>query len=154
MSEPRDTRLPAAEKPRRLRVGAYALIHEAGRIVLCRISPELPRWAGAWTLPGGGLDFGESPESAMIREVEEETGLLVRATSIAAVDSIYDETEHECFQAIRIIYQCEIVSGRLRHEASGSTDRCEWHALHTPLSIPLGDLAEVGIRLARQLWPE
>lgn len=32
---------------------------------------------GLWDLPGGGLDFGESPKEALIREIKEETGLKV-----------------------------------------------------------------------------
>lgn len=140
-------------KPQRLRVAAYALIHEANRLLLCRLSPELPRWEGWWTLPGGGLDFGESPEAAMVREVAEETGLRVQVRSIATIDSIHDTSGSEDFHGIRIVYQAEVIGGSLRHEPSGSTDRCCWFELHTPLEIPLVDLAEVGVRLARELWP-
>ena len=47
----------------RTRVAAYALcVDEAGRILLCRMAPSII--AGeVWTLPGGGLQFGESPET-------------------------------------------------------------------------------------------
>jgi 8-oxo-dGTP diphosphatase len=141
-------------KPQRSRVAAYALIHDSNRILLCRISKELPRWEGCWTLPGGGLNFGESPEDAVVREVEEETGLRIRLGSIAKIDSIYDTSGNEDFHGIRIIYYTDIVSGELRHEASGTTDYCDWHELHPTPNIKLVDLAEVGIRVAQAAWPK
>lgn len=140
-------------KPQRTRIGAYALIHDSQRILLCRISPELTRWADAWTLPGGGIDFGEPPAAAMVREVAEETGFIVEPVLVAAVDSICDRSGSDNYHGIRIIYEARVVGGSLRHETTGSTDRCEWHPLHKPLSIPLGDLAEVGIELAQVRWP-
>jgi 8-oxo-dGTP diphosphatase len=139
-------------KPQRSRVSAYALIHDSGRILLCRLSKEVPRWEGRWTLPGGGLDFGESPEDAVVREVGEETGYQVRVKSLAAIDSIHDTSGSEDFHGIRIIYHADVVGGHLRHESSGSTDRCEWHLLHPTPDIPLVDLAEVGVRVAQETW--
>ncbi|MEO1088763.1 MAG: NUDIX domain-containing protein, partial [Acidobacteriota bacterium] len=50
------------------RLAAYAVIVEDNRLLLCRISPQIPAHAGKWTLPGGGLDFGETPEAAVVRE--------------------------------------------------------------------------------------
>jgi 8-oxo-dGTP diphosphatase len=141
-------------KPQRTRVAAYALIHGSNRILLCRISKELPKWEGCWTLPGGGLNFGESPEDAVVREVEEETGLHVRLGSIAKIDSIYDTSDPEDFHGIRIIYYADIVNGELRHETSGTTDYCDWHELHPTPDIKLVDLAEVGIRVAQAVWPQ
>ncbi|MEL6940020.1 MAG: hypothetical protein AAFO84_12580 [Cyanobacteria bacterium J06598_1] len=43
-------------KSQHTRVSAYGLVtdHE-NRILLCRLSREIPRWEGYWTLPGGGL---------------------------------------------------------------------------------------------------
>ncbi len=140
-------------KPQRQRVSAYALIHDSGRLLLCRISSELPRWAGQWTLPGGGLNFGESPEDAMVREVLEETGLRVEPVSIATIDSLHDTSEHGEFHGLRIIYHTRVVSGGLRPEVSGSTDACAWHPLHGDLAISLVDLAETGVHVARQIWP-
>ena len=58
-----------------IRVGAYAIVTDAtSRILLCRIAPGYPA-AGLWTLPGGGVDHGEHPDDAVLRELHEETGL-------------------------------------------------------------------------------
>ena len=127
------------------RIASYALIRNANEVLLCRLSKQLPKWEGYWTLSGGGIEFGESPEEAMIREVEEETGLLVAPKSIAKIDTILDRTDKREFHGIRIIYEVEIMGGSLRSELSGTTDLCEWHTIHPSPRINLVDLAEVGL---------
>jgi 8-oxo-dGTP pyrophosphatase MutT (NUDIX family) len=49
---------------------ALALVEQAGKVVLVRHS-----YATGWHLPGGGVKRGESPEKAVLRELEEELGL-------------------------------------------------------------------------------
>jgi ADP-ribose pyrophosphatase YjhB (NUDIX family) len=137
-------------KAQRQRIAAYGLIHDdTGRLLLCRLSKEVPKWSGYWTLPGGGLNFGEAPADAMVREVEEETGLHVRPTSIADIDSVHSTADDHDFHSIRIVYFAQVVGGHLRHETSGSTDRCEWHDPKRISEINLVDLAEVGLRIVR-----
>jgi 8-oxo-dGTP diphosphatase len=54
-----------------------AVIHDAsGRLLLIRRGHDPHR--GLWSLPGGRIEAGESPEQAVVREVREETGLEVR----------------------------------------------------------------------------
>ena len=138
-------------KTQRLRISAYALIHDNCHVLLCRLSKELPEWEGCWTLPGGGLEFGESPEEAVIREVEEETGLKIRVTNVAGIDSLVVHRDHEDFQGIRIIYHAEVTGGELRHELSGSTDRCEWHQLQPFPEIKMVELTRIGLDLIHSL---
>lgn len=136
-------------KTQRLRIAAYALLHDNGRVLLCRLSKELPEWEGCWTLPGGGLEFGESPEEAVVREVEEETGLKIRVKNVAGIDSIVVKRDYEDFQGIRIIYHADITGGELRHELSGSTDRCDWHSLQPSPEIRMVELVETGLKLLK-----
>ena len=42
---------------------------------------------GSWTLPGGGLDFGEDPEAGALRELGEETGLEGEVRGLLGVHS-------------------------------------------------------------------
>lgn len=133
-------------KPRSTRVAAYALILNGRRILLCRLSKQVMRWAGHWTLPGGGVEFGEDPEQAMIREVEEETGLKVESMGVAGVDSILDSSGATDRHGIRIIYYAQVVGGVLRNELVGSTDQCAWHELDALPQLRVVDLVKAGLR--------
>lgn len=59
---------------------AAVVVNEAGEVLLQRRSDN-----GLWGLPGGGIDPGEEPADAVIREVWEETGVHVRPERIVAV---------------------------------------------------------------------
>ena len=130
------------------RVAAYGLVTDLDRILLCRISNQLPRLAGLWTLPGGGLQFREDPQDAMIREVQEETGLSVRSTGLVGVDSNSVDTEEAHYHAIRIIYGAERIGGTLTNEIDGTTDLCQFWSRADLAALPLVDLAEIGVALA------
>lgn len=57
-----------------VRVAAYAVAVRDGAILLChQVADGLA--CGQWTLPGGGIEFGEDPAAAALRECREETGL-------------------------------------------------------------------------------
>ena len=70
------------------RVAAYAVIVRDGKILLSRLAPHVSR-EGLWTLPGGGLDHGEDPRDAVVREVYEETGLPLRIGDTARTFSLH-----------------------------------------------------------------
>jgi ADP-ribose pyrophosphatase YjhB (NUDIX family) len=134
------------------RVAAYNVcIDAADRLLLCRLSAvtEAP---GAWTLPGGGIEFGEHPEAAALRELEEETGLVGEIVGLLAVDSVHRPVrlgeDAADYHSIRILYRTTIVGGDLKHELGGSTDRAAWHTRAELASVPLVATSELGVRLA------
>lgn len=65
-----------------LLVVACALI-DADRRVLIAQRPEGKQLAGLWEFPGGKLEAGESPEAALIRELEEELGVSTQTACLA-----------------------------------------------------------------------
>ena len=137
-------------KLQRTRVSAYGLVTDADRILLCRVAKVLPRWQGQWTLPGGGSNFSEAPQDAMVREVEEETGLIVAPTTVATVHSFYEEGQHEDFHGIWVIYYTQLLGGALRDEVMGTTDRCQWWPQTDLKTIELVNLAKLGVNLCFQ----
>jgi 8-oxo-dGTP diphosphatase len=130
------------------RVAAYALARdEAGRILLVRIAPGYPA-AGEWTLPGGGLTFGEDPAAAAIRELAEETGLEGVVDGLEFVHSANGahSVRGGPWHAIRIIYRVAITGGTLRDEHDESSDRAAWFSLADARRLPLVDLAQEALR--------
>ena len=82
----------------------------------------------------------------MVREFEEETGLLVEVDKLVAVDSAVVETADTVFHSIRILYTVNSIGGELRNELNGTTDLCQWwSASELPEMV---DLAEKGANLA------
>lgn len=127
------------------RIGSYGLVLRPGQILLCRIAPRVERWGGWWTLPGGGIDFGEDPEASMVREVREETGLAVRATGVAGLDSLVVPAQNATTHSLRIVYHTEVVGGELADEVDGSTDLCAWHDIGDVGSLSVVTLVEAGL---------
>jgi ADP-ribose pyrophosphatase YjhB (NUDIX family) len=147
---------PAVEEevatPGRTRLGAYSICRDdAGRILLARLS-VLEVDVGAWTLPGGGVDFGEHPDAAAVRELWEETGLEGEIESIAGVFShVYRGSPFAGggdLHFLGVVYAMRVTGGELRDEIDGSTDTCAWFSEAELASIRLVELAHYGVGLA------
>jgi ADP-ribose pyrophosphatase YjhB (NUDIX family) len=137
------------------RLAAYAVCVEDGRVLLAR--HLLPDGGSRWTLPGGGVEHGEDPFDAVIREVAEETGCSAVVDRLLGVDSrLIPATatrEGVVHQNVGVFYRVRITGGRLRPEPDGDIVESVW----TPVSDVTGlhrlSLVDVGLALARDLPP-
>jgi ADP-ribose pyrophosphatase YjhB (NUDIX family) len=122
----------AAPAPERIsRVAAYGLVRDGDRVLLTRLGRSMHK--GLWTLPGGGLDFGERPVEAVVRELHEETGLDVQVDELLDADAeLYRDGRPDRryeVHAVRFLYRLSVLSGTLGVvEVDGSTDAVQWWA--------------------------
>jgi 8-oxo-dGTP pyrophosphatase MutT (NUDIX family) len=133
----------------RTRVAAYALVTgEDRRFLLCRTAPGVVP-DPVWVLPGGGIEFGESPQMAVVRELEEETGLAGDVRELLDVhDRIIERSETgERVHAIGIIYRVDVSGDELRDEVDGSTDTCAWVPPTDTANLNLSALARHALSL-------
>jgi 8-oxo-dGTP diphosphatase len=87
----------------RFRVGAFAVVRDEADCVLLGHRRD----CDFWCLPGGGMEAGESPWEAAVREVRGETGLMVEIERLVGVYSWPDEREHI------FSFTAHLTSGRL-----------------------------------------
>ncbi|MFL6001712.1 MAG: NUDIX domain-containing protein [Nocardioides sp.] len=124
--------------PKRQRVAAYAVIlRKAGpqgrEILLSRLAERITP-DELWTLPGGGLDHGEDPRDAVLREVREETGLDADVGETARVYSahlpgVWRDGRRVDAHALRIVYDGWVAPDAPQPrvvEVDGSTSEAAW----------------------------
>lgn len=80
-----------------------------------------PRYAGEWSLPKGKLDKGESPDTAAIREVREETGCRAIITGFAGISHYYHGQNPKF-----VLYWKMKPEGECAFEPSEEVDQLEW----------------------------
>ena len=98
-----------------LLVSAVALIDRDGRVLLAQ-RPEGKPMAGLWEFPGGKIEPGETPETALIRELDEELGINTAASCLAplsfASHSYGASDNRVAFHLLMMLYVCRRWQGR------------------------------------------
>ncbi|HEX4905919.1 MAG TPA: NUDIX hydrolase [Acidimicrobiales bacterium] len=130
------------------RAAAYVLCRDdEGRILLTRFVQDGNRDSGKWTMPGGGMEWGEHPIETAARELEEETGYVADIGPILGVFSRWFTAEEsargEPGHVIGIVYEGTNLRGELRTEFSDTTDAAAWFTLVE--ARQLGAAASVGL---------
>lgn len=122
-------------------ISAVVATHE-GRVLLLK-KPDPPdfdpatMYPGSWCLPGGKVEYGESPEVAASRELREETGLdlLPRDFRFSGVTNVVTPLMH----MVGLVYRVDVPAGKVRwaqnlertkHE---SMEWFSWGSLPSPL---------------------
>jgi 8-oxo-dGTP diphosphatase len=82
-------------------VVAAALVDSDGRVLIAQ-RPEGKQLAGLWEFPGGKVEPGETPEIALIRELEEELGIVVKQACLAPF--VFASHTYETFHLLMPLY--------------------------------------------------
>ncbi len=120
---------------------AGALVERDGKVLLVRrrFDPK----SGYWCLPAGYVEYDEGPVAAAIREVREETGLIVRVTGL---EGVYHVRSDPRGWGVLILYRAAIESGALRWDDDASAA-----GFFGPGELP-SDLAFSSTRRALYRW--
>ena len=89
-------------------VVAVALIDRDGRILIAQ-RPEGKAMAGLWEFPGGKVEPGESPDAALIRELQEELGVDTRQSCLAPLT--FASHAYDDFHLLMPLYVCRVWKG-------------------------------------------
>jgi 8-oxo-dGTP diphosphatase len=84
-------------------VAACALVDADGRVLLAQ-RPEGKPMAGLWEFPGGKVETGERPEETLIRELEEELGIVVKEACLAPLT--FASHTYPDFHLLMPLYVC------------------------------------------------
>lgn len=121
-------------------VVAAALIDSAGRI-LVQQRPENTHLAGLWEFPGGKIESGETPEAALVRELQEELGVAVAQDDLTPLTFASEVLEHHGSNKrhlLLLLYICKRwESEPVAHHAAALA----WHTVDTlgTLDMPPAD---------------
>jgi 8-oxo-dGTP diphosphatase len=103
---------------------ASAVIVQDGRLLLARRRER--EGSFLWTMPGGAIEDGETPEQAAVRETAEETGLTVEARQVLG-SRVHPATKREMHYIA-----CDVIAGTPRVGDPDEHDRVEF--------VPVGEL--------------
>ena len=91
-------------------VAACALVDADGRVLVAQ-RPEGKPMAGLWEFPGGKLAPGETPEACLVRELEEELGVLTEPPCLAPLT--FASHAYEGFHLLMPLYVCRVWKGEV-----------------------------------------
>ena len=130
------------------RIACYVVCRDAdGRLLLTRFFMDGHRNSGQWTMPGGGMEWGETPIETAARELEEETGYVGAIGPLLGVFSRWFEASEtmsgDAGHVIGLLYGATDLRGDLRSEFDeGTTDGAAWFTLDEVRALRRADVVD------------
>lgn len=123
------------KKTKQITVFSGCVLRDGKILMVLRNEPECVEAHLKWEFPGGKVDFGETPEESVRREILEETGVEVSVKDLIPwVGTSYWEYEWGTQQTLCFVYLCEFVSQK-EVEKDHHVEKIDW--------IPVEDIKEL-----------
>lgn len=117
-------------------IGVGALItNYEGKIFLTLRGPKAKNERGLWAKPGGAVEFGETTQQALQREVMEEFGIEIKVREVLQVCNHILPHEHQHW--ISISYICEISKGKPQNKEPDKCSDMGWFTIEEAQKLPL-----------------
>lgn len=127
----------------RPQIGIGVIIRKGNKVLLGM--RKCSHGSGAWSFPGGHLEFGEQIEACAEREAQEETGALISVVRRGPfTNDIFDE-EHRHYVTLFIV--ADYISGDIEVREPEKCERWEWFEwrdLPRPIFLPIQNLLKIG----------
>ncbi len=108
------------EKFKKTSIVVCLIIKKGKKFLLSRQSPDAPRGAGHWRIPGGGIELGEKLEEAVKREAKEELGIEVKFEKLIGYSEYIESPRHGLF----LFCRCRIIKGEI--SPGSDVDKVKW----------------------------
>ena len=117
----------------------------SGRWLIARTT----KWRGAWGVPGGKVEWGETLEAAVAREFQEEVGLELHSIRYAQTQqAVLSEEFHKPAHFVMVDFLAETAGGAVTPNEEIET--WAWVTLEEALTYPLNSYTRTLVELARR----
>ncbi|MBT3249859.1 MAG: NUDIX domain-containing protein [Candidatus Pacebacteria bacterium] len=130
-------------------VGVGALIfNEEGKMLLALRGQKAKNEVGKWEIPGGAVEFGETIEQALKREIKEELDIEIELQEMLQLcDHIIPEDKQHW---VSPTYICQVVSGVPKNLEPEKCDRIGWFSVEEAEKMPLSIVTQHDIKVLKE----
>ena len=115
---------------------ASAYIHDGDKILLAKRADTKRFMPGVYEAPGGHVEYGESVQSALARELQEELGVVIKVGEPFYVFNYFDDDSH----VVEVCLLCELQAGQEIKLLPGEHSSLKWFKEHETAGLrPDGD---------------
>src|SRR6266566_1501358 len=131
-------------------VGA-AIFNKEGKLFITLRGKEAKNERGKWEIPGGSVEYGETFEQAIKREIKEELGIEIKIIELLGICDHIIPQEHQHW--VSPTYICKIVRGEPKILEPHKCEQFGWFTIKEAEKLPLSIVTEYDISLLKKKYP-